>query len=158
VFPTEIRASIQGRAVLPRWTSEGLATMFELPATSEGASLGGTNHQRLFEYRDFFNNGDNLPNMREFMLDDSMFLNGGGTFYPLGWAVTHYLWNKKRDGYAKYLQAIYENTVAERYSRTDRQKLIEDTLGKIDDQWVKDFVDYMKSLELKQSILPPDIQ
>lgn len=158
VFPREIRASA-GRAVLPRWTSEGLATMFELPASSgEGAALGGVNHQRLAEYREFFVNGDRLPDMRDFLLDDSIFLNGGGTFYPLGWAVTHYLWTKKRAGYAKYLQAIYENTVAERYSRTDRQKLIEDTLGKIDDEWIEDFVEYMKSLTLKRSILPPDIR
>lgn len=143
---------------LPRWTVEGLATMFELPETVAGASLGGTNHMRVFEFRDGFGrDGARLPDMKDFLLDDAVFLRGGGQFYPLGWALTHFMWNKKRDAYGKWLHLLSELGDREEFSRTDRQQAFEDLFGKIDEKFQKDFLAYIDTIQLKASILPPDI-
>lgn len=143
---------------LPRWTTEGLATMFEAPETSAGASLGVVNYQRLKEFRESFGeDGRGLPPMKDFILDDSVFLQGGGAYYPLGWGLTHYMWHKKRDQYGKWLKALYELGDKDEFTSTDRQQLFEDTFGKFDDKWKKDWLDYLKSLQLQTRILPPDI-
>lgn len=146
----------QGR--IPRWTTEGLATMFELPETAAGASMGGTNHMRVYEFRQFFGrDGSGLPDMKNFLLDDSVFLSGGGRFYPLGWALTHYMWNKKREAYGKWLHLLAELGDRDEFTRTDRQQAFEDLFGKIDEKFEKDFIAYIETIHLKQSILPPDI-
>ena len=156
VFPREQRLMRPG--LLPRWTVEGFATMFELPPTEAGAALGGINHQRVKEFREFFGrDGGRLPPMRDFLLDDMVFLRGGGNFYPLGWAVTHYMWHKKRDHYARWLQAIADLPNRDDFTATERQAILEDIFGEINEQWIKDFVAFIDTIQLKQSILPPDI-
>jgi hypothetical protein len=159
VFSREVFArSFQGGASLPRWTVEGFATMFEMPETSLGASLGVLNHQRLKQFRETFGeDGSGLPDMRSFILNDSVFLSGGGRYYPLGWALSHYMWHKKRDQYGKWLKALSELGDHDEFTDTDRQRLFEDIFGKFDDKWKKEWLDYLKSLQLNTRILPPEI-
>lgn len=160
VFSREVFARMinKGGASLPRWTVEGFATMFEMPETSLGASLGVLNHQRLKQFRESFGeDGRGLPDMKDFILDDMVFLRGGGTYYPLGWALSHFMWQKKRDQYGKWLKALSELGDHEEFTETDRQKLFEDTFGKFDDKWKKEWLDYLKSLQLNSRILPPEI-
>lgn len=143
---------------LPRWTVEGLATMFEAPETSAGASLGAINHQRVKEFRQFFGaDGSGMPPLLDFMLDDRVFLSGGGRYYPLGWALSQYLWNKKREAYGTWLKALSELGDRDEFSTTERQQLVEDTFGKIDESWIKDFIKYIDTIQLRSSLLPPEI-
>lgn len=157
VFAREVFTRNPG--ALPRWTVEGLATMFELPPTTDlGAALGAINHQRVKEFREFFGkDGSRLPPMRDFVLDDMIFLRGGGTFYPLGWAMTQYLWNKKREEYARWLRALSEINDRETWDRTERQALFEDIFGEMNDEWVKKFVEYIDTITLQNSKLPVDL-
>ncbi len=143
---------------LPRWTVEGLATMFEMPPSRVGASFGATNHVRLEQFRRFFGTrGQRLPNLTNFILDDWVFLSGGGTFYPLGWALTHYLWNSHREQYGEWVLWLYTRADEGELSKDEKQKKFEELFGEVDDDWKKKFVEYMNGIQLRRSVLPPDI-
>ena len=87
-----------------------------------------------------------------FILDDSQWR--GANSYPLGWALVHYLWKKKRDGFGQYMRTIaaWEDDVT--HSMTEKQQLFEECFGKIDEDWEKEFLAYINGIQLRRSALP----
>ncbi len=141
------------RGDMPRWLVEGLACMFELPPTDAGGSLGAVNHARLDEFRKIYGTTpERLGELRLFIVDNSQFR--GGMSYSLGWALHQYMWKRHRKNYAKYMQIMAALEDDQEVDRTRRQQEFEDLFGAVDEAWVKKFVEYVNTLQLRQSVLP----
>lgn len=133
----------------PRWLTEGLAQMFELPPGKLGASLGVTNHYRLGEFRKKYRrNRDAVPPSRQFICDDGMW---GMDKYPEGWAMTNYLWAKKREAFAAYMRRLAQRPDGEHFNPTQRQQEFEDVFGSVDDKFHKSFVDFTLNIPYRPS-------
>lgn len=142
----------------PRWMSEGLATMFEVPPSEFGASFGATNHYRLLNYRRFMGErSERLGDLREIMFDDGWFFQYGFWAYSFGWAMNHYLSRTQKDNYAKWMQFLATREWgAGEWDAADKQKAFEDIFGELNDEWKKKFVDWISAIDLKTEHLAPD--
>lgn len=137
---------------IPRWMSEGLATMFETIESEAGASYGATNHQRLWEWRRIYGqDGERLPDMRLFILFDGMWQ--GFPSYCLGWSLNHYLSRapKHKDKYKDWMKLMAARDDGEQISMAELQREFELLFGDIDEDWVKEFVAFIKAIQLKMS-------
>lgn len=139
---------------MPRFLTEGLAQMFELPPGKLGGGLGATNHYRLASFQGSFNKkyGGN-PNavipMRRFITDDQ---HGWPAAYPQAWALTHFLWKKHRDQFAIYMQKMANREDGVELTETQRQQEFEDLFGPCDELDEK-FKDYIFGLQFRRSAL-----
>jgi len=157
-FPREVFIDTRSFDSLPRWLVEGTTMLFEVPPTSVGASLGVVNHGRLHEWRMLYAHRKLSPQqLKEFILDNSVFLRGGGQTYSLGWAMVHYFWKKDRQGYREYMRTIGSREPGVDVSYTQREKEFEDCFGKIDEKWIDDWYEYLEDLQLAKSVLPPNL-
>lgn len=141
----------------PRWLSEGLAMMFELPPGSTGASLGTLNNNRIYQFQTNFASEQfrkSFP-LKQWILNDEHFFRGGGWSYPVGWAITNYLYRKHRDKFASYMQKIAALDEDKAGETLEREKLFEDHFGVVDDKWQEAFFKYNMSLPVIRSQLPP---
>jgi len=163
LFPRDVFIDDESLDSLPRWLVEGTTMMFEFPPTRAGGSLGTINHGRLDEFDKIYGRKDqdrrlSPQQLKSFILDNAVFLRGGGSTYSLGWGLVNYLWNKKRDKYAEYLRIISLRQPGVDVSYTQREKEFEDLFGNVDDKWIENWYAYLDSLQLKRSLLPPDIR
>lgn len=162
LFPQDVFLDNESMDSLPRWLVEGTCMMFEFPPTKAGASLGAMNHARLDEFDRIYGRYDKnrrlTPDqLKRFILDNSVFLQGGGATYSLGWALVYYCWKEKREAYAKYLQLIASRRPGVIVDYTTREKEFEDLFGKVDDKWIEKWYKFLDGLHLQRSVLPPDI-
>jgi len=138
------------RADVNTWGVEGLTMQFETPPGKLGGSLGATNHYRLYQFRQIYGYPmRRFPNMRMYIIGDV------GYNYPCSWALTHFLWKKKRAGYAKFMQSIARQEADVRLSLTEKQQQFEDCFGPIDEDFEKDFLEFINGIQLRRSALPP---
>jgi len=138
------------RADVNTWVVEGLTMQFETPPGKLGGSLGATNHYRLYQFRQIYGYPmRRFPNMRMYIIGDV------GYNYPCSWALTHFLWKKKRAGYAKFMQSIARQEADVRLSLTEKQQQFEDCFGPIDEDFEKDFLEFINGIQLRRSALPP---
>jgi hypothetical protein len=155
LFP---KSGFRSDSPLPRWLVEGTTMMFEVPPTTEGASLGLLNHTRLYQVRASFGVHPLNPTiLKDFLLSDMLWFRGPwgmGRSYPLGWSLVYYLFKEHREGYAKYIRAVYNRD--ERMSEADIQTQLEDCVGKLDEKWFKSYYAFLDRLELRPSLVPPD--
>lgn len=128
------------RGDFPRWLSEGLAQMFEMPPGKKGGSLGVTNHYRLVQFNMMFR-GDKskIVPTRQFILQDN---EGWPEAYPQAWALTHYLWKKHRDKFADYMRKVAARG-EKKQAAADRLIEFESIFGKLDDKWDQAFVKFI---------------
>jgi hypothetical protein len=141
------------RGDMQRWHTEGLATMFELPPSEAGGSLGATNHHRLNEYHQLYGkDGKGVGDLRLFLFDDGQFR--GWASYSLSWAVHQFLWKTQREKYAEYMRKIAAREDDVELDSTKKQQEFEDIFGEVNDAWIKKFRDYIASLNLRTSVLP----
>jgi hypothetical protein len=153
LFPKGLRP--QGGSI-PTWLVEGTTMLFEFPVTAAGASLGVLNHYRLDQVRKFYGPRPlNTQFWKLFIIDNNMWQ--GGNSYPLGWALTYYLFKEHRDEYAAYLRDIFGREADVYMSHGDREKEFEQHFGRVDDEWIEDYHDFLESLHVKQSVLPPEL-
>ena len=163
LFPRDVFIDPESYDSLPRWLVEGTTMMFEFPPTKAGASLGTTNHGRLDEFDKIYGRHNehrrlSPQRLKSFILDNNIFLRGGGSTYSLGWAMVHYFWKKQRDGYAEYMRIISQREPGFNISYTDREKEFEDCFGRVDEDWINEWYEFLDSLHLKRSVLPPDLR
>jgi hypothetical protein len=71
--------------------------------------------------------------------------------------MVYYLYTKKRPLYAKYLQTVFGRDENTRMTNTEREKEFEDLFGRVDDKWVEEFNKFLDGLQVKKSVLPPDL-
>ena len=138
------------RAQLPRFLTEGLAQMFELPPGKLGGGLGTTNHYRLAQLNNQYRRRhDAMIPTRLFVVDDAT---GWPAAYPQAWALTHYLWKKERPKFALYMQKMANREDDATQSGTERQQEFEDIFGPADELHKK-FVKYIFGLRFRSSAL-----
>ena len=161
LFPRDaILATYEGREVpdpLPRWLIEGMTMMFEVPLTSAGASLGVVNHSRLDEFRRRHNPNSpvSVQWMKTFVLSNGFW--HSGYFYPEGWALVYYLRKQKFEGFAKFMHFIVSIEPGEEITQNQLEKEFEDCFGKIDEDWIKEWYDFIFGLRFKKSLLPVEL-
>jgi hypothetical protein len=159
IFPRDLRLEWESYDALPRWLVEGTTMMFELPPTRAGASFGTVNHARLNEFRQRFGQQKPTPAfLKTFVVNNGVFMSGGGTYYPFAWALVYYLFREHRQGLAEYARIISERDPGEEVSYSQREKEFEDCFGKIDEKWIDRWYKFMSELRLLRSMLPPDIR
>jgi hypothetical protein len=146
---------------VPTWVVEGLTMQFETPPSKLGASFGTINYPRLEEIRRLYGpRGENLPPMRDFILHDSMWHAGGAASYPIGWALVRYLYKTQREEFAEFMRLLAEreNDRGVRVPITEKLGQLEEIFGKLDDEWIQGFKDYIGDMTLRTSVLPPTLQ
>ena len=138
----------------PIWVSEGLAQMFELPFLQCGATLElSTNRYRLHEFLELHNEPDQiLPNLRRIVIDDAHWL--GGQDYSLGWALTNYLYIRKRRCFAEYLRWLTTREAQVASTSTTQRQDFERFFGPLDERFAADFQEYMHRLQARHTSKP----
>ncbi len=162
LFPPDVSVDRETFDNLPRWFVEGTTMMFEFPPTKAGASLGTVNHGRLEEFDKIYGRKVkerrlSPQQLKSFVLDNMIFMRGGGATYSLGWSLVNYLYNKKREGLKKFYKIIASREPGTIVSTTMREKEFEDCFGRVDEKWVEDWYKYLDGLQLKKSVLPPEL-
>ena len=159
LFPRDLWVGLEYENVdlLPRWLVEGTTMMFEFPPTAAGASLGTVNHGRLNEFRRYYGRRFSAQEVKDFILENGVFLRCGGACYPFAWSLVNYFWHENREGYARYMQSVAKREPGMEMSYTEREKEFEDCFGRIDDDWIEAWYDYVDDLQLKKSVLPPEL-
>ena len=144
----------------PTWLVEGATMMFEVPPSTTGrggASLGDRNDSRLHEFRQHFPRRMEPGELKQFIIDNSVWMNGQYD-YPRGWAVVYYLWMEHREGLGEYVRKIHEREeLGEDYTRTAREEDFESCFGRLDDDWIEKFYTFIDGLQVRRSRLPPEL-
>jgi hypothetical protein len=144
------------RADVPRWLPEGLTMQFEVAPSRMGGSFGKVNYARLNELRQQYGPElQALPMLRDFMLHQAVWFQGYN--YPLGWALVHYLIREYPDELPEFMQimAQREDDWGVLVPLSVKLQQMEDLFGKIDEEWTQRFKDYINSIPMRQSELPP---
>ncbi len=149
VFPQE--------ADIGKWMTEGLCVQFEVPPTQEGGGLGSINYHRLDLFRKMYGpSAQGVPwqFVREMILSDAT----GFHDYVMGWAINYYLRKEHKEGYAKWMQLLAgrEDDPYVRLDRTQRLADFENIFGKVDEEWVQAFFEFITSIPMKDHAIVQD--
>lgn len=97
-------------ADIPLWVSEGIAMYFETPdlkSTHGWRNIGGVNHVRLAEFKDFIQRrpADSLATL---VSDSSRFRDGrtARDAYPESWAVNYFLIRRHEKQFVEYMRTL----------------------------------------------------
>ena len=109
----------------PRWTVEGLATLFEAPGIrnrSPGrATAARVNRERYVWYGNYRKSRRKPRSLEAFIASDAKFGSGHALdAYSEAWALTFYLFETRTTTYAKYLKRISERDPLEKYTAKQR--------------------------------------
>jgi hypothetical protein len=157
LFPRYAWIAPESWDAMPTWLKEGTTMMFEVPPSSEGASLGAVNYQRLVEFQRYYPKDPPPPEwVKIFVVNNKVWHDAGGGFYPMGWGLVYYLWEEKRPGLAKYYHIIAARDPGDAVTYTQREREFEECFGKIDKKWVEDWWKFIRGLPVKKSALPPE--
>ncbi|MGD8452330.1 MAG: DUF1570 domain-containing protein [Phycisphaerae bacterium] len=158
LFPADVFMNSESQASLPVWLVEGTTMMFEVPPTRSGASLGAINQGRLHEFRKYYMHHQFSPDwVKAFILENGVWYAGGGSSYPLGWAMVYYLFKEHRPEFAKYVRIIAAREPGVEISYTQREREFEDCFGRIDEEWVSNWYEFLRNLPYKPSETPPEL-
>ncbi|MFQ5805694.1 MAG: DUF1570 domain-containing protein [Phycisphaerae bacterium] len=149
VFPKE--------AQIGNWMTEGLCVQFEVPPTQEGGSFGSINYHRLDLFQKMYGpnaEGVAWQSVRQMILSDST----GFHDYVMGWALNYYLRKERKEEYAKWMQLLAgrEDDWSVRIDLTQRLADFEDIFGKVDEEWVQEFFDYIAGIPMKRHAIVED--
>ncbi len=149
LFP---RDSFGGGGV-PIWLVEGTTMLFEVPPTAAGASIGVLNHYRLYMLRKTWGKHPLSPeDWKLFLIDNRRWR--GFHSYQLGWAIVYYLYKEHREPYAEYLRSVFGRDEGYEMTMGEREREFENLFGRVDEDWVNDFYDFLDELNVKKSALP----
>lgn len=139
----------------PTWLVEGATMQFEVPPSEKGgAGLGELNDSMLHKFRQLYPRWS-APELKSFLLNNYEWYQGYN--YPRGWAIVYYMWKQHRDGLGKYIRTIDERPPNADMTLTQLEKELEECFGRIDDQWIEKFYEFLDGLSVRQSRLPPEL-
>ncbi len=157
VFPPEAFLNPESREGVPRWLVEGTTMMFEVPPSSEGASLGVINHYQLSKFLQWYGQQKFTPQwLKNFVVDGSVFLRMGGHSYPIGWALTYYLRKQFPKEFADYMRVVSTRNPGDEVTVTMLEKEFEDRFGRISEEWIDKWYAWLHALPLNPAVLPPE--
>jgi hypothetical protein len=101
-------------APVPRWTSEGLAMLFEANGVNNSALYTShstrINQARLRDLKTFYQQGKGDGRLAELISSDDLFRSEPLLAYALSWGLTFYLTEHRQQEYFRYLQTDSERT------------------------------------------------
>ena len=151
VFPKEAR--------IGKWMTEGLCVQFEVPPTQEGGSFGALNYYRLDNFRKMYmagsQGGERVVVPWTFVKDMVLSAGTGYHDYVMGWALNYYLRKQFKEEYSQWMQtlAAQEDDWLVHISLTERLAQFEEIFGKLDEEWVQEFYDYIAAIPIKKSAI-----
>ncbi len=108
----------------PKWTVEGLATVFEAPGIRERSSSRSqrdrVNPSRLRDFRDFAKSRRRKGSVAELVSSDKRLQYAVSDFYAESWALTFFLVETRPRKYAAYQKAIAGRDPFRRYTAEER--------------------------------------
>lgn len=97
-------------APMPRWFTEGLATMFEAPGIHNGAAYPGlkqrVNHEWLRYLKQQFKEGQGTGVLPELIASDELFRTAPQKAYGYAWGLTFFLAELQPEKYAQYVKRV----------------------------------------------------
>lgn len=125
-------------APVPRWTSEGLAMLFEADGVNNGALYTSQstriNPSRLRDLKNFYQQGQVDGRLAELIQSDDLFRSEPLLAYALSWGVTFYLTEHRQQAYLRFLQQDSRRTDFVDYPSHERLKAFGQAFGfRIDD-------------------------
>ena len=134
----------------PMWLVEGMAMLFEGPIESSDDLVVPYNGYRLHEFRKIYGRAaPSLDEVRRFVSDDRAW--GGGTCYPLAWALTHHLLEEHRKGFVALLTSLTTGDGLPPVPSARLQRF-EALFGPLNDRWLEDFYESTMSLRVRESV------
>lgn len=136
---------------VPRWLSEGLATMFEARGVWNSIDYRGTgeriNRVRLAEFKQYVATRRNTGNLAELIATDRPFKKDPHGAYAESWALSYYLCETQPRLYSEYLARTAARPPFERYTPQQRVADFTSVFGR-DLKWVEtQFLRYMQRVE-----------
>lgn len=117
----------------PKWTVEGLATVFEAPGIRESARGRSRNDrvnpQRLRDFREFAKSRRGKDSIANLVSSDQRLRTAVSDFYAESWALTFFLVETRPREYAAYQRTIAARNPFRRYSSEERLSDFRDAFG-----------------------------
>lgn len=137
-----------------KWMTEGLCVQFEVPPTQEGGSFGSINYGRLDSFHKMYGpKGEGVP--WQFVKNMILAPGSGLHDYVMGWALNYYLRKEFKEEYGKWMRllAAREDDWSVTIDATTKLADFEGIFGKLDEDWVKVFFEYIGAIPLKKSAI-----
>jgi len=138
-----------------KWLTEGLCVQFEVPPSQAGGSFGAINYGRLHEWRQWYGpNGEAVT--PQLVRDVILSPGGGGHEYVMGWALNYYLRKQFKEQYGKFMRQIaaLEDDWTVTQNPTDKLAQFEECFGKLDEEWVKKFCEFIAAIPMRMDLVP----
>jgi hypothetical protein len=128
----------------PHWLVEGMAQLFEPGSTDKAANMGLVNQHRLQAFRQLARTGKLVP-LRDFISTSSYFKQPD-VAYPESWALVHYITRVKGDELKEFVRLVNKRPKDYQPTPEDEVATFERAFGKIDDQWVANWLKWMEKV------------
>lgn len=129
-FNTGIHSRI---APVPRWTSEGLAMMFEAPGVNNSMYYSRLsdriNRDRLIALKNYYKRGKVKGNLAKLVATDNLFRTDPQLAYALSWGLTFYLNEKMPAAYQTFLRNDAKRSDFEAFKSKQRAKAFAQSFG-----------------------------
>ena len=151
VFPKEAR--------IGKWMIEGLCVQFEVPPTQEGGSFGSLNYYRLDSFHKMYMAGppgdERVVVPWTFVKNLTLAPGSGIHDYVMAWALNYYLRKQFKEEYGEWMRHLagLEDDWTVEIGTTTRLADFEDLFGKLDEEWVQEFYDWVAAIPMKKSAI-----
>jgi len=134
----------------PLWVIEGLATVFEVPGTRDGASRSSAktriNPERFRRFGNYVKRRRKPNSLTSFVSSDKMFHRSQLDAYSQAWALTFFLMETRSNNFAAYLKSISQHDPTKPYTSAERLADFQSAFGKDVDWLDVQFVRFLEKL------------
>lgn len=135
----------------PKWTIEGLATLFEAPGIRNRSTSRSredrVNPGRLRDFREYAASRRKPVAIAELIESDRRLQTAVSDFYAESWALTFFLVETRPREYAGYMQGIAARDPFQRYTPAERLADFQAAFGERLDMLDAEFVRFMSKLD-----------
>lgn len=138
------------------WMVEGLCVQFEVPPTQGGGSFGAINYSRLNSFHKMYMQGDRVVRPWEFVKNMILAPNAGFDAYVMGWALNYYLRKQFKEEYGEWMRLLAaqeDEWSVKGPDLTSKLADFEGIFGKLDEEFVKEFYDYIAAIPIRRSLI-----